>query len=318
MYTIIGADGKEYGPVAIDKIRRWIADGRANLDTRAKAAGTEEWKPLEDFPDFGGPLAEFRPAAEGSPASPGRGPWPRGPVPAPTDFSPLDCFSRSWNLLTRNFWPLVGVTVVLFLIDMALDLATGPKIFGITDLSAMLEAYEKYTNSKQAWLNEAVNLLVFIPLLAGYQLYFQRKIRHLPTTLRDLFAGFSGVYFSLIIAGLILGLLTAVGVLCFVIPAIYVAVAYYPFTFLLVADRRVGFWTALETSRRTITRHWWSLFLMFIIGALLLIAGFLAFGLGILVTFPLVAGAFGYAYEDLCGGPTKAEPEPVSSALPTA
>lgn len=55
MFTILGGDGKEYGPVTLDQIRAWIAAGRANLDTRARAAGTaDEWRRLGDFPEFGG------------------------------------------------------------------------------------------------------------------------------------------------------------------------------------------------------------------------------------------------------------------------
>lgn len=56
MYTIIGGDGREYGPVTADQIRQWLQAGRANLDTQAKASGTEEWRPLGQFPEFSGNL----------------------------------------------------------------------------------------------------------------------------------------------------------------------------------------------------------------------------------------------------------------------
>lgn len=52
MFTIIGGDGKEYGPVTAAQVRSWIAAGRANLDTKAKIAGTEEWRTLADYPEF--------------------------------------------------------------------------------------------------------------------------------------------------------------------------------------------------------------------------------------------------------------------------
>jgi len=54
MFTIIGGDGKEYGPVTTDQVRNWIATGRANLETKAKAVGSEEWRRLGDFAEFGG------------------------------------------------------------------------------------------------------------------------------------------------------------------------------------------------------------------------------------------------------------------------
>ena len=52
MYKIIGADGKEYGPVTSDQVRVWIAQGRANAATRAAAEGMTEWKALSAFPEF--------------------------------------------------------------------------------------------------------------------------------------------------------------------------------------------------------------------------------------------------------------------------
>jgi uncharacterized membrane protein len=133
---------------------------------------------------------------------------------------------------------------------------------------------------------------------------------------------------------------TAVGIFCLVLPGIYLAVAYYPFTFLVIVDRRVGTWAAMEASRRAVTGHWWSVFLMVIISMILVVTGLLgaavlalgvgllvtiplvstvlAFGVGLLITIPLIVGAFAYAYEDLCGGPLTPEAEPVSSVLPTA
>lgn len=52
MFTIIGGDGKEYGPVSTEQIRAWIAGGRANLDTQARAAGSQEWRRLGDYAEF--------------------------------------------------------------------------------------------------------------------------------------------------------------------------------------------------------------------------------------------------------------------------
>lgn len=52
---IIGGDGKEYGPATAAQIRAWIASGRANLETKAKTPGSEEWRCLGDFAEFAGP-----------------------------------------------------------------------------------------------------------------------------------------------------------------------------------------------------------------------------------------------------------------------
>jgi uncharacterized RDD family membrane protein YckC len=52
MFIIIGGDGKEYGPVTVDQVRTWINAGRANLETKAKALGSEEWRRLGDYAEF--------------------------------------------------------------------------------------------------------------------------------------------------------------------------------------------------------------------------------------------------------------------------
>jgi GYF domain 2 len=52
MYKIIGADQKEYGPITGDQIRQWIAEGRVNAHTQARAEGATEWQPLSAFAEF--------------------------------------------------------------------------------------------------------------------------------------------------------------------------------------------------------------------------------------------------------------------------
>jgi uncharacterized RDD family membrane protein YckC len=55
MFIIVGGDGKEYGPATADQVRAWIAEGRADLATKAKALGSDEWRRVGDFLEFSGP-----------------------------------------------------------------------------------------------------------------------------------------------------------------------------------------------------------------------------------------------------------------------
>ena len=52
MYRIIGADGKEYGPITAEQVRQWAAEGRANTQTKIRLEGSIEWKTLADFPEL--------------------------------------------------------------------------------------------------------------------------------------------------------------------------------------------------------------------------------------------------------------------------
>ena len=65
-FRIIGGDGRTYGPVTTDEVFRWLADRRANAQTRAQREGDMDWKTLPEFPEF---AAQFggRVAAPGLP-----------------------------------------------------------------------------------------------------------------------------------------------------------------------------------------------------------------------------------------------------------
>ncbi len=52
MYKIIGADGREYGPISAEQLRLWIAEGRANAETMAKAEGATDWQTIGSLPEF--------------------------------------------------------------------------------------------------------------------------------------------------------------------------------------------------------------------------------------------------------------------------
>jgi hypothetical protein len=67
MYKIIGADKTEYGPVSIDQVRQWIAEGRANAETLVQREGEGEWRPLGTLSEFAGTVP---PSIKPPPATP--------------------------------------------------------------------------------------------------------------------------------------------------------------------------------------------------------------------------------------------------------
>lgn len=52
MYTILGGDGKQYGPVTADALRQWVNEGRANRNTQIRPEGSEQWQSLASVPEF--------------------------------------------------------------------------------------------------------------------------------------------------------------------------------------------------------------------------------------------------------------------------
>lgn len=66
MYKVIGADGKEYGPIPVEGLRQWIAEGRANAQTLTLSEGATQWRPLGEFSEFAAALG----LAAASPTTP--------------------------------------------------------------------------------------------------------------------------------------------------------------------------------------------------------------------------------------------------------
>jgi hypothetical protein len=270
MYTIIGGDGKEYGPVTPEQVRSWIAGGRANLETKVKEVGSDTWKTVADFPDIISPSS----AAAVS----------MGEVGIFHEVAKLDiisCYERSWALLKANFWPLVGVSVIMCVFLGILGYTQHEGIIFLTPL-----------------LGGA--------LFAGFYYYILLKVRGQPTTIGDLFAGFTRAFVSVVVAGLLISILITVGIFCLVLPGIYLFIAY-TFTQILIVDRRLGFWDAMETSRKVVTRNWWRVLGLILLGIPFMLVGIAALVIGIFVALPLITGAVVYAYEDLCSSSKKPE-----------
>jgi len=59
MYKIIGADGREYGPIGLEQITQWIKEGRLNAQSKVLPEGTTEWKPLGDLPELAAIIASL-------------------------------------------------------------------------------------------------------------------------------------------------------------------------------------------------------------------------------------------------------------------
>jgi hypothetical protein len=328
MFTIIGADGKEYGPVTANRIAEWIAGGRANLQTRARRAGETDWKTLGDFVEFNPvavppPVADAPPPVEAAsapaPAAPVATIWQGTPAeiaaalaPNAARFDLFSCLGRSFELWKANLLPLVGVTTLLLVIQF---------IGNSVPILGMLFA-----------------LLLTSVFTGGLYYYYLGKMRGEPRELSDAFAGFSRAFVPLMLVGLIMQVANMVLIAVFfaplmvaliaagatatpetfqlpavsgaalawmavgVLPLVYFGIAWL-FAQALVIDRGLGPWAALEVSRRVISRRWFGMFFLMLCAGILAMLGLIGLIIGVLFTIPLAFGALLYAYEDLCQPP---------------
>lgn len=72
---------------------------------------------------------------------------------------------------------------------------------------------------------------------------------------------------------------------------------YYP----LIAEKNLSVWEALETSRKTISHHWFKMLWFFILFSLILLASLLTVGIALIWTLPLLNNAIGILYREMFG-----------------
>src|SRR5258706_6235010 len=143
MFKILGADGCQYGPVSADKIRDWIAEGRAGAQTMTQREGETDWKPLSSFPEFAAALAAKTPA---------QAPPRLDAVNADALAKEIltrgysleigSCISRGWDLVLNknNFWLTVAVNLVISLILGVISAA----YIALMDARAMMDGLDMF------------------------------------------------------------------------------------------------------------------------------------------------------------------------------
>jgi hypothetical protein len=233
MFTILGADGKEYGPVPTHRVHEWINGGRANLQTKARRADETEWKTLADFPEF-------------ATAVPPPAPAPSPAVPDATGAVDVDALANATGTLdiggciragfatgAANFFPLLGVCFVIALIS---GLVNSIPILGLVATFTLTGVF-----------------------YGGLYYYAAKVVRGEPAEFGDAFSGFTHSFAQLVLATLAVTLLTIVGFVCLILPGLYVAVCWM-FTYALVRDKGLHAWDAMELGRKAITRQWFRVF----------------------------------------------------------
>jgi hypothetical protein len=293
-YTIIGGDQKPYSSVTPDDIRRWIADGRLNAQSLAREENDTEWRPLSAFPEFADALASQTAA-----------PLPPAPsLAVSADWQERDyeldiggCISRGWGLVKNNFWPVVGVTALVLLINIGINQIIG--LFTRPVLHAMLVQHQFSAGEIFIVLMAAIiSAPIYAIFTAGLFKYYLKLIRGEDAGIGDAFSGFGPSIGQLILLGLIMNTLVMIGCVLCLIPGIYLSVAWY-FAIPLIIDRRMNFWAAMECSRKMVNKHWFLVFAFLLVIGLLAAAGVIACCIGIFVTMPIFFASMMCAYETI-------------------
>jgi hypothetical protein len=178
-----------------------------------------------------------------------------------------------WELFKQNPGGFIGFALIFFIIQGILSYF--PRIGGL------------------------ISLALTAPLGAGFYVVSAKLMQRRTPVFQDFFTGFQ-FFLPLLLLSVVSALLIILGFILLVLPGIFLMVCYL-FASMLVIDRRLDFWPAMELSRRTVQPQWFGFFIFFLLIILINLGGAALLGIGLLISFPVSACAVAAAYADVFG-----------------
>lgn len=309
MYKIIGGDGREYGPVSADELRRWIADGRANAQTRVQPEGATHWQTLGSVPEFADALTP-KPTPTVPPpfSTSGTRESPEALGARDYDFEIGAALSRAWQLLSGNFGLIFGGTAIYLLIVFGLALLGNIPLIGLVFSLA--------------------SFIITGPLLGGVYYFLVKNVRGQAAEIGDIFDGFRRAFGSLLACYIVMALIMAaaclpggivmavsvipmvkheaveavpmifavLGFFMILVPLVYLQTSWL-YSFALVMDKGLDFWTAMGVSRKMVGKHWWLFFAFILVCGLINLVGMCVCCIGLFLSLPLTFTAMMVVYD---------------------
>ncbi|QRY79427.1 hypothetical protein JVX91_28335 [Pseudomonas sp. PDNC002] len=137
------------------------------------------------------------------------------------------------------------------------------------------------------------------PLLAGVNMLGIRRAADQPLRFNEIFSHF-GRTFQVVVCVLLSTVLICIGYALFVLPGIYLSIAYL-LAVPLVVERGLSPWAALEASRKAITQHWFKVFGLLLVFGVLFMLSTLTFGIALIWLLPWVIVCIGVLYRTIFG-----------------
>lgn len=261
--------------------------------------------------------------------TPGMGPGNPGqpynaPIPSPMGGSGgygmsgppkirYDVIGQAWNLVK----PTLGVWVPAILIYMVVSYAVTMIMASVTGGGVRVPPGGQGVPAIDPMMfiiNQLVSIVVNAFFMGGIYRMAINQVRGRAISIGDLFSG-ADVYPALLIASLLMNIAIAIGFMLCIIPGLLLA-GCLMFTIPLIVDKRQSAVDAMTLSFNTLKSQAFSALGFALVVGLVLIAGFLACGLGVLVTMPIALVAVTLLYRDFFPGNEAAQPGTFGYAAP--
>jgi uncharacterized membrane protein len=226
-------------------------------------------------------------------------------------FNVGEAFSWAWNKFTKNPGPLIIATLVYGLIIIVLQViinllqaAVSP---GVSDYASSDNGFSYSWSSSSMGIGGLLVSIVgwFVTLIVGAAI----QSGYISGVL-DIANGQQvsvGSFFrprnigQVIVAGLIVGIITTIGLFLCVIPGLLASIMLV-FTVVALLDRNLSAVDAVKTSFDTSKANFGNAFLTWLVGIVTVFVGALVCGVGLLVAIPVAALFLVCAWRQITGG----------------
>jgi len=206
------------------------------------------------------------------------------------DFAIGAILKEAWQKTSGVKGPLWGGLLMVMLV-----------VFGISIVMGLLVRQVGSMGSSAA-LAAALQITLTIamyPLMAGIMMIGIRRAVDLPVNWKLTFGYFSFLL-PIVISVFLTMIMTCLGFMLLIIPGIYLSLAYM-LTIPLIIDKGLGPWQAMEVSRKAISKHWFKVFGLYFIMALIYMVSMIPLGLGVIWTMPMFIMVTGVLYREIFG-----------------
>ena len=255
----------------------------------------------------------YPPPPQGGWAPPPQGGWAPPPpgygAPGPS-YSIGDALTWAWQKFARNAVPLLVATLVFGLLLIVLNMlssqllqAVSPEASTVTEIGdSLLESTTRAISGAgiaALILSSLVQIVVSGVVASAYYGGLVDIANGQPVTVGSFFRPRNVV--SVVIASLIVGILTGIGVVLCILPGLLVTV-FTLFSTVAIVDRNLSPIDGIKASIDITKAHFGKLLLAWLMSVALLAVGALLCGVGLLVTAPLAYLFVVYTYRTLSGG----------------
>lgn len=198
-------------------------------------------------------------------------------------------FTEAWQK-TKGFKLKAWGAFIIFYLVLLLTM---------TGLTLLLGIEQAEQNAVFGLIIQLVAALIVYPLSAGIIMMGICQVAGRPVKVGMMFGYFERTL-KLFLLYLTMSLMIVVGFILLILPGIYLTVAYVMALPLLI-EKNMGVWDALETSRKAISKRWFTVFAIFILLGALFVLSAIPLGIGLIWTLPLTVLVMAVMYKTIFG-----------------